>query len=252
MIRESQYFMFNNIPSYELGAVNVNTEGGLLEESFIANRTVNETYTRLSSEPYVDNVKLEPYEIPLNFYIENHLDEKNVRRVARWLNVDDYKPLSFSRNLDIIYFALPINATDLVHNCSNDGYVKLTMKVFPYKYGQETTTHWFDVTSGVKNIEIENIGDVDIPLSLEFKKIGYGDITVENLTLYRTPLKFTGIKHHEVINVDSNKKLITSSITGYECYDQVNEEYVILTRGKNRIKINGECYIRLKYRYKYL
>lgn len=252
MIRESQYFMFNDIPSYEIGAVNVNTDGGLMEETFIANRTVNETYTRSASEPYVDSVKREPYEIPLNFYIEDHLDEENIRRVARWLNVDDYKPLSFSSNLDIIYFALPVNATDLVHNCSNDGYVKLTMKVFPYRYGRETTTHWYDISSGSNNIKIKNIGDLDIPLSLEFKKIGDGDITVENLTAYKEPLKFTSIKHQEVINVDANKELITSSVTGYECYDQVNEQYVFLTRGINRVKITGECCIRFIYRYKYL
>ncbi|MGY3839492.1 phage tail protein [Bacillus atrophaeus] len=252
MIRESQYFMFNDIPSYEIGAVNVNTEGGLLEETFIPNRTVNETYARLASEPYVDSVKREPYEIPLNFYIENHLDEKNIRRVARWLDVDDYKPLAFSSNLDIIYFALPVNATDLVHNCSNDGYVKLTMKVFPYKYGREITTHWHDVSSGTKNIEIDNIGDLDTPLSLEFKKIGDGDITIENLTAYKEPLKFTAIKHQEIMKVNANKGLITSSVTGYECYDHVNEQYVILSRGKNRIKITGECHIRLIYRYKYL
>nr|WP_250629112.1 hypothetical protein [Bacillus subtilis] len=68
--------MFDNVKSIDYGVENVNTESGLVEESFLGSRSVNETYVKGRSEPYTEGVKREAKQFPLNFYVGENYDEK--------------------------------------------------------------------------------------------------------------------------------------------------------------------------------
>ncbi|WP_345806673.1 phage tail domain-containing protein [Bacillus pumilus] len=262
MIRESQYFIFNHIRSTDMGVANVNTDGGLQEENFLAGKTVSETFIKGRTVPIVDSITYEPYEVSLNFYVDQNIKEgfyknrnltqKKLREIASWLSVTDYSPLAFSSNLDIIYYAMPVNPIDLVHNCSEDGYVRLTMKVLPFKFGVKVASPWIDPSKHQDNIiKLDNKGDLDIPLSMEIKKIGNGNIKITNLSSYRNPFSFDGLMDNEIVKIDSVKEILESSVSGYECYEQSNENFIVLGKGQNRIKVEGACLIRFNYRFKY-
>ncbi|CAF1853990.1 distal tail protein Dit [Bacillus subtilis] len=252
MIRQSQYFLFDNEKSIDYGVENVNTESGLVEESFLGSRSVNETYVKGRSEPYTEGVKREAKQFPLNFYVGENYDEKKIRAIKRWLDVDDYKPLAFSENLDIVYYAMPVDTSDLVHNAARHGYVRLTMKCnSPYAYSQNTSTHSFDISSGMKIIELHNKGDVVIYPTVEILKIGDGDVKIENLSDYTEPFIFSNLKDREIVKVNGDKEIIESSLYGNERYDDFNDNYIRLDYGKNRLKVTGKCKLRLTFRFKY-
>ncbi|MEC5219916.1 distal tail protein Dit [Bacillus atrophaeus] len=253
MIRESLYFTFGQGKSSDFGVANVNTESGLVEESFLGSRSVNETYTKGRSEPYTEGVKREAKQFPLNFYIGDKYEEKRVRAIKRWLDVDDYQPLAFSENLDIVYYAMPVDTSDLVHNAARNGYVRLTMKCnSPYAYSRNTTTHTFNVSSGAEVIELNNKGDVTIFPTIEILKIGDGDIKIENLSDYTEPFLFNDLKDNEILKIDGDKEIIDSNLFGNERYDDFNDNYLKLSYGKNRLKVTGKCKLRFSFRYKYL
>ncbi|MCV3200031.1 phage tail domain-containing protein [Bacillus velezensis] len=253
MIRESLYFLFNNEKSSDYGVTNVNTDSGLVEEPFLGSRTVNETYVKGRPEPYTEGVKQEPKQFPLNFYLGDHFDEKNVRAIKRWLSVDDYKPFAFSQNLDIVYYAMPVDTADLVHNAARNGYVRLTMKCnSPYAYSRNAITHTFDISSGTEIVELHNKGDVNIFPSLEILKIGDGDIKIENLSDFSEPFLFSNLKDKELLKINGEKEIIESNLYGNERYDDFNDQYLRLGFGRNRLKVTGNCKLRFSFRYKYL
>lgn len=107
MIKESQYFLFNHIRSIDMGVVNVNTDGGLQEENFLAGKTINETFLKDRPDPIVDSIVYEPFEMPLNFYVDQNIREgfyknrnltqKKLREIAKWLTVTDYSPSPSAR-----------------------------------------------------------------------------------------------------------------------------------------------------------
>lgn len=231
---------------------NVNTEGGLVEETFLATSSINETSIKGNDTPFYEGKKRDPKQFNLNFYIVDYWNNKRLTDIKRWLDVDTYKPLSFSENLDIVYYAMPVDTNDLVHNASKEGYVRLTMRCdSPYAYSRSITTPLYDASKEDITIEINNKGECTIVPSFKIQKIGKGDVQIENLSNFSSPSKFIDLEDSEVITVTGEKEIVDSSKYGDERYDNFNEEYLQLGYGMNRIRVTGRCKILFNYRFKY-
>ncbi|ASB89410.1 hypothetical protein ACH95_17285 [Bacillus glycinifermentans] len=252
MIRESRYFFFGDRKSTDMGIENVNTEGGLVEETFLATSSINETTIKGNDTPFYEGKKRDPKQFNLNFYIVDYWNDKRLADIKRWLDVDTYQPLSFSENLDIVYYAMPVDTNDLVHNASKEGYVRLTMRCdSPYAYSRSITTPLYDASKEDITIEINNKGECTIVPSFKIQKIGKGDVQIENLSNFSSPSKFIDLEDGEVITVTGEKEIVDSSKYGDERYDNFNEEYLQLGYGMNRIRVTGRCKILFNYRFKY-
>ncbi|AMR10827.1 hypothetical protein CHCC14809_2178 [Bacillus licheniformis] len=252
MIRESLYFIFGNEKSTDMGVENVNTDGGLVEETFLATSSINETSIKGNDTPFYEGKKRDPKQFNLNFYIKDYWNQKRIANIKRWLDVDTYQPFSFSDNLDIVYYAMPVDANDLVHNASKEGYVRLTMRCdSPYAYSRTITTPWHDASKKDITVEINNKGECTIIPSFKIQKIGKGDVKIENLSYFSSPSEFTDLEDGEMITVTGEKEIVESSIYGDERYDNFNDEYLLLGYGINRIRVTGRCRILFSYRFKY-
>ncbi|KKB72033.1 MULTISPECIES: distal tail protein Dit [Bacillus] len=252
MIRESRYFFFGDRKSTDMGIENVNTEGGLVEETFLATSSINETSIKGNDTPFYEGKKRDPKQFNLNFYIVDYWNDKRLADIKRWLDVDTYQPLSFSENLDIVYYAMPVDTNDLVHNASKEGYVRLTMRCdSPYAYSRSITTPLYDASKEDITIEINNKGECTIVPSFKIQKIGKGDVQIENLSNFSSPSKFIDLEDGEIIAVTGEKEIVDSSKYGDERYDNFNEEYLQLGYGMNRIRVTGRCKILFNYRFKY-
>lgn len=256
MIRESLYFSFANRKSTDFGIYNVSiSDGGLYEEQITANKSINEITVRGNDKPYFINVQKEPKTIQLRFSFLETWNDDLIDEVIRWLNVDFYQPLCFSENLDRVYYAMPLDGINLIHNGLKHGYLNLTMRCdSPYSYSHDQVTEWYDFTTGnpfKKDIlTIENYGHFPIKPEIWIQKVGDGDLTINNLSYANNKeFKFTGLKDGEELYVDCENEYIETNLPDTYRYDDFSDNYLELDYGNNVLKVTGSAKLKFGYRF---
>lgn len=255
MIRESLYFSFAGRRSTEFGIYNINVSGGLMEEQVVSSRTINEVSVRDNPKPYfIDTVK-EPKKFSLSFsFLETKMTDEMENEVLRWLDVDFYQPLFFSENIDRVFYAMPVEGINYIHNGLRQGYLTLTMRCdSPFGYSHEITTPWHEFIKSKPTYKdtmlLENKGHHPFKPEMWIKKVGNGNITIHNLSNGSRIFKINNLKDNEEVYVDCEEQIIESSLPNIWRYDDFNDEYLEIVYGKNLLKIDGEAKIKFKYRY---
>lgn len=253
MISESLYFEFNGEESTNYGIMNVHVSTGLFNETFLSGRSITEHSVRGRHKPYFQEVSRSPKTINLTFYLSEGWDEYHIKAVSRWLNVNHYKPLIFSAQPEIVYYAMPVDESTLAHNGLRQGYITISMRTdSPYSYGKEMTTGWIDATeSDTTEIVIDNLGDDTIIPDIEIEKVGDGDISISHIYEESDGFIITGLKDSEVITIDGENRLIETSLPGVYRYANSNKQYLKLPFGKCQLLVSGKCYIKFDYRYSF-
>lgn len=135
---ESKHFRFNHIHSQDMGVFIARTNKGLYQESFLPQRKIVETKVANRNKPYFQRVELEPLSFKLSFVILDWDNLQALRRVAKWLFTDTYKPLVFSSNPDRVFYAMVEGEPSLLHNGAKEGFVELTFRCdSPFSYSTE-------------------------------------------------------------------------------------------------------------------
>jgi phage-related protein len=253
MIKDSLYFVYDEVNSMDFGIMNVSISEGLYEEPFLATRTIKEFKVRGNDRPYFSEIQRDPLSFSLSFYFENGWDDELISQVKQWLNQDYYKPLIFSEQPDKVYYALIIDSPSVTHNGLKQGYVTLNVRCdSPYSYSPELMTPLYTFSdSEVNNLTINNSGDCTIYPQIYITKIGDGDLTIDNYNGGNT-FKFTNLADQEKLYIHCEKEYIETSIPDFYRYDSFNGNYMILQYGKNPLKITGKCSIQFQYQFKFL
>lgn len=137
-MRESIYFKFDEKHSKDFGVFIGSTDTGLFSETFLPTRSIIETKTIGREKPYLQRVENEPLSFSLSFVLEEWDDRDYLRKVARWLFQDSYKPLVFDSNPSRIFYAIVEGDSSLLHNGAKEGYVELKIRCdSPYTYSPE-------------------------------------------------------------------------------------------------------------------
>lgn len=135
---ESIHFMYDNISSKDMGIQIASPRGGLFEENFLPRRRIIEKKIANNEQPYFQRVEHEPLSFNLSFYLEDWLDDQDIRKIARWLFQPYYKPLIFDNNPNRVLYALVEGNSALLHNGLKQGYVELSIRCnSPYTYSHE-------------------------------------------------------------------------------------------------------------------
>lgn len=258
MIGESEHFVFNGVKSTEFGIRNVNVSEGLYSESIVASKTINETFIRGRKEPYFIDIEEEPKTLELKFFFHDGFDDRLIDRVTRWLNVDYYKPLFFSADLDRVFYVLPIDGIEKIHNGLKEGYLTLNMRCNSSRaYSHEIITPTYKTNEDLDFIniyeqpllKIGNRGHFTTLPEIWIEKIDEGNITIQNRTNANKKFEFKNIDIDEKLYVDCKNEIIQTSKEKTYRYDDFNDYYLELVRGENILTFSDNMKIRFRYRY---
>lgn len=255
MIKSSVNFYYAGKSASDYGIYNINIDGKLFQEPFIATRNIKEVVTRFNPKPYFQNIIYEPLIFDLSFAFLDTWNDNKIREVARWLSPDYYQPLYFEETPNKIYYCIPINSIDIIHNGLKQGYLTLTFRCdAPWAYSPFYTTEVYDYSTNTDGIVLSLSNDGDLPLRPEvwITKVGDGDISIINQSNNNTEFKFVGLVDGEVVYVDNENEYITSSLSGVYRYSNFNDNYLELVLGANNLLIVGNCKLQFRYRFKLL
>lgn len=96
-----------------------------------------------------------------------------------------------------------------------------------------------------------NTGDLEVRPEIWIKKIGDGDVEIINRDTGDS-FKFTGLTDGEEVYVDNDLEDIVSSLDGVYRYDNFNDGYMVIPRGRNDLEVRGTCKIQMRYRLRLL
>jgi phage-related protein len=255
-MRENLEFFFNNQSSTNLGIVNINLEGGMIQERLFATRELFEEQLRGKTKPYFLSIEQKPFEFQLAFAFLNGFDNNKIREISRWLNVPYYKEFYFLENPQFRFFLMPIVDSFITHNGMNQGYVSLTMRSNDaFSYSQEFLTENYDLSLNPPEgtqITIENNGDVPMGLEMWITKYNDGEITIINTNDDNKEFTINNLKDYEQIYINHENEDIQSNVPNSYHFDDVTTDFIKLPIGINVLNVIGRCKIQFRYRYKYL
>ena len=120
MIKSSEYFIYNNINSKDLGVLNVSVDTGLYEEQFLGNVSILQETIRGNSKPYYFGKQVEQKELNLTLTLPENFTSEQIREIARWFSEPTYySPLVFSENPEKIYYCILNSDSSVSHNIRN-------------------------------------------------------------------------------------------------------------------------------------
>lgn len=255
MIKSSICFSYDGKYSKDYGIYNININTDFYTEPYLPKRSIKEVTTRWNSKPYFQNIALEPLSFQLTFGFLDTWDDSKIREVARWLSPDYYKPLFFEEDIDRIFYCMPIDDINIIHNGLKQGYITLTFRCdSPYSYTRQYITPLYDYSDNPNGsiLSISNNGDTLLYPEIWISKVGNGDVSIINQTNGNMEFKFTDLFDNEMVYVDNENQYIESSISDTLRYDNFNNNYLELVYGINNLFVVGNCKLQFRYRFKRL
>ena len=256
---QSLSFTYNGISCEDMGVVMVTTDSGLYKDIFLPSRKITEKNISGRNAPYFQRVESEPLSFSISIYIENWEEENSIRRIARWLYQDYYKPLWFESNPHNVYYALVEGSSELVHNGLNDGYITLKFRTnSPYSFSPVKPQNPTLNVYGSLTKLFYNEGDLPIrPKMVITKTSGDGNVSITNNKSGET-FTLTSLRNGEVVTVDcSNETLVSShEIYGRYLYDNHNEVWLDWSTDHNNqstsFTFTGNFTVDFTFQYTYL
>jgi phage-related protein len=238
-----------------MGLVNCRVdETGLFKQALLPNRNINEIGIR-GGKKYFQDIERSPLEFNLTFAFSDKDDVSNedkLRYVARWLNVDYYKPFYLTSSPNRIFYCMPIGETSL--NYDSGGFITLTMRCDgAYAYTNVYTTPIYTSSSDTnyQDISFNNIGDTDVFPTLFIDKTSAGNVEIFNSTTNQL-LTITDLVDGESITIDCEREMIKTNLPFTYRYNNFNDEYLQLSVGLNRLQIRGNFKLYFRNYFKIL
>jgi phage-related protein len=249
---ESVGFWYNDRHSSEFGILNVHTQSGLFDESFMASRSIIEEKTFGRNEPYFMGFEYSPLSIPLTLFFEGKWDEFRLHEVVTWLNQPVYSPLIFDEDINRIFYCVYDGDPRLFHAGLREGYVTLNMRCnspFSFTPIDERDFTFTNNTLG-EEIELFNIGHTDCLPTIKIEKTGTGDISIINHSYENVETKITSLLDGEVVTIDGYNEDISTSLPNTHRYNNFNNKFLTLVAGTNNLKVTGNAKITFTYQSK--
>lgn len=251
-MKESIGIVYDGVEMLEENGVQINDNGGLFSETFVAPKRIIEERIRGKDEPYFYGVERDPISFTLSFFFDEKLSDERKREIARILDQDYYKPIYAVNNPHRIYYAMCVDDSTHIHNGIEMGYVTLNFRTnSPYAFSPIYSKN-FDFSSNTPDgSEIVFVNDGDIPIQplLEIRMLEDGDLRILNFSNGGKEFEFKDLEKDEILFVDCHNEHIESNVDFR--FDNFNDEYLSFVRGNNYLKVYGKCFINMKYQFKF-
>lgn len=249
---DSLYFYFNGRKSEELGIYLVNVESGMKTTPFLAPKNIISEQIPGNDTPYVYGVERENLILNVTLSCLNGLWTIEKRRqLARWLDTETYEEFYSTDYVDKRYYVQYSGGIDLTHNGSQQGYIQVQFQnISPYAYSPMMQKRFnLSTITSPTIIDIENTGDAIVKPELWIYKVGKGDISMRNLSNGGSEFKFINIEDKEELYVDNENRHIETDMPLAYRFDNFNNNYLELVRGKNRLEVTGACKLMFQFQY---
>lgn len=248
-------FYFNGQYSTELGIYLVRLRTGLTTSPFLAEKELIEESIMGRDKPYFFGVRRSPLTLTLTLACEEPWTFERKRELARWLSTDSYELLYSAKEPFKWYYAQYVGGIDLSHNTVMQGYIEVQMRCnSPYAYSPVFNTEYnlSEITEPT-TIIFTNEGDLEVRPEIWIKKIGAGNVTIENLTYADIPVfEFVDLADQETVYISNEDEQIETDLTDMYRYENFNDNYLVLPRGVNTLQVTGACIITMRWQYKVL
>lgn len=250
---ESLDFHYDGISSKDMGLMNVQVSGGMFEEIFLPNRSINKVKIRGNDKSYFQSIKREDISLPLTFMLPDGYTEEQEREIKRWFNQDYYKPFYFDDYPHRMFYVMYEGDSKVTHNGLGQGYFQITLESnSPYSYSPEYLSPLIEANNiNGYGYEFVNSGDLSLLPEIWITSKANQDVKIHNLS-NGIKFEFTGLTSTETIYVDNEKKDIITDLLNTYRFDNFNNKYLRLDRGVNRLLIYGNCDIQFRYQYTFL
>ncbi|MCO7126626.1 phage tail family protein [Sporolactobacillus shoreicorticis] len=242
--------VFDGKESRKSGFMCVQLNEGLMSDTFIANKTINETSAEKRDVPYFRSVSSSPLEFDLNLLWINKITEKGEQLLRQWLNKKTYSEFYFKEYPIRRYFGIMTTASQN-YSGANEGYTSIHIRCnSPYAYSP-AFHDYINVPDEGRNYELWNRGDQLMFPFIEFTKIGDGSLAIVNKTNGNDTLAIDNLKDGEVVTIDNDNEMIESNRDNVYHANDFNDVWLKCPLGRNRLFINGKGKMKMYWRYVY-
>jgi phage-related protein len=252
---ESLHFTYNGKSSKDYGVFIGTVGGGLFRENFSPNRTIVETTAVGNPIPFLQRVDEGISTFTFQIVVVDLKMRNQLRSIARWLYLDEYKPLVFESNPDIQIDAMFTGKSEFIHNGVYDGYITLTVKPrTPYLQSIPHKLTWKS-TNTPSSFEFYNNGDKPLRFRMNIKKtISNGDVIIRNED-YNEELKINTLFKDEEVLVDCRWEFLKSSLEErlIRYLGDAHNDVWLEIEPEDEVKLTfiGNFEIEMEYRYTY-
>jgi len=268
-ISQCLFFTYDGINSQDYGIINCTIDQGLYTEPFISSRSIIETAIRGRDKKYFQRTVPEHLQFSLTFAFQDNFDRDKLREVSRWLNQPFFVPLIFydsptMSGEETVYYALYVDSPNIVHTGYGTGYITINFHTSaPHGYSPvyktpSTTIYEYFLSPWQPmpmptNVEFENAGDISIKPIFIIRTF-IPRFTIINLNNSGQKLKFDDLSPNEVLTIDAENEIITSSVSGVYRYNNMSQDstFISMVVGVNTIQMVGNFEFQIKYEMKYL
>ena len=249
---ESQYFIFDGIPSSEMDLYIMRIDhSGFVETPYWGGAKIREERLKKNLSPYLYGVDRDPIEFTVQFVLaDSNLQPKTWTpqeryKIARWLIHDTYKEFQTSDDLEKRYYAIAISDTNL-NLINTQGYITVKFRTNSPFAWSDIETKEFDLSTNTTPtvVQIENKSNVAVIYKpkVEIQMMGDTSVTLKNLSNNDKEFKFIGLRTDEIVSVDNENELILSNYPiNINPFANFNREWLELVEGVNQIEVSGRC-----------
>jgi hypothetical protein len=131
--------------------------------------------------------------------------------------------------------------------------VSLMYRVTMWSNSYEVSPSLNQIQFNMKPIIVfDNQGDQHCHPELWITKVNQGDLTITNLSTAQPPFTFTQLLDEEQLYINNEQQHIETSLPVVYRYKDFNDHYLQLPPGKNRLHVDGQANLSLRYQYTYL
>lgn len=257
---ESQYFIFDGIPSSEMDLYIMRIDhSGFVETPYWGSSKIREERLSKRLSPYLYGVDRDPIEFTVQFVLADSNFQPKIwtpqerYKIAKWLIHDTYKEFQTSDDLDKRYYAIVISDTDL-NLINSQGYIEVKFRTNSPFAWTDVETKEFDLSSNTTSttIQIENKSNVVAIYKpkIEIQMMGDTSVTLKNLSNNSTEFKFVDLRTNELVSIDNENELVLSNYPiNINPFDNFNREWLELVQGINEIEVFGRCKLWIKTQF---
>lgn len=188
-------------------------------------------------------------------YNEFDIDNNTYREIARWLNRREFlpfKPLnSGTGGSGEIWYKGSFNISKMTMNSKVYGLELTLVTDKPFGYGKERS----EVFSFANSNQAMIFSDMSDEIGISYPNMrilcgGDGDLTIKNVTFPCTTT-IRNCSYGEIIDIDGDAKIITSSVSSHDISDDFNYEFFRIENKyrerDNKITVSFPCDIKFSY-----